>query len=216
MNEQAIIENTKTYVYALFKDECPSHDFEHILRVYHNALKLQEAEGGDYFIIAMAALLHDVEDHKLSKKPPIREWLEKNNLSETQIQAICKVVNSVSYSKNLNTVLESIEQKIVQDADRLDAIGAIGIARALSYGGEQNRPIYCPLQMQGATSSLVNSIEHFYEKLLLIKDKLNTNTAKKIARKRHALLKDYLTHLQDEIKFSSTFEQQTKAHSEPI
>ncbi|MAZ39305.1 MAG: phosphohydrolase [Legionellales bacterium] len=215
--ENTLVKATVEYVKSFFLNECPSHDFEHILRVYYNALNLQKKEGGNLFLIAMSALLHDMEDYKLSHKPSIRSWLEKNHLPETEIKQIQEIVNRVSYSKNLNTQLNTIEQQIVQDADRLDAIGAIGIARAFSYGGENNRAIVCAQAEPVFSKKLAqSSIAHFYEKLLLIKDKLNTKTAKKIAEKRHALLIHYLENFDQEMQFSSKKEVEHNFKLEPV
>ena len=137
----------------------------------------------------MAALLHDVDDHKLfdtENNANARAFMEGKNVPDKLIEEICKASNVVSFSKNRGRQPETIEGMIVQDADRLDALGAIGIARTFSYGGEHGR-------------SLEDSIRHFYEKLLLIKDGLNTDTAKEIALKRHSILETFLEEYKAEL-----------------
>ena len=133
-------------------------------------------------VIALSALLHDCDDHKLfhtENNANARSFLQQEGLSEERIEEICRNIDSVSFSKNRGRVPETIEGKIVQDADRLEAIGAIGIARCFQFGGSHGR-------------SLENSIEHFYDKLLLISKELNTSSAKKMAEKRDKLMQDFL------------------------
>lgn len=181
--QQEIIFKAKTYIEKLFSENSGGHDVNHTLRVYENAMEIASGEPGcDSFVVSLAALLHDADDHKLfdtQDNHNARTFLADNGVSETVINRICTVINSVSFSKNKGKVPSSLEAKIVQDADRLDAIGAIGIARTFAYGGEHGR-------------SMEASIDHFHEKLLLLKDLMNTDTAKAIAQKRHDFMVSFL------------------------
>ena len=177
------IERAIDYITKLFQGNGDGHDLAHSLRVYHNAMMIAEMEGqGEEEVIALSALLHDCDDHKLfhtENNANARCFLQQEGLSEERIEEICKNINSVSFSKNRGKVPETIEGKIVQDADRLEAIGAVGIARCFQFGGSHGR-------------SLENSIEHFYDKLLLVSKELNTPSAKKMAEKRDKLMEDFL------------------------
>ena len=181
--EESRIERAIDYITTLFQGNGDGHDLAHSLRVYHNAMMIAQMEGqGEEEVIALSALLHDCDDHKLfhtENNANARNFLQQEGLSEERIEEICKNINSVSFSKNRGKVPETIEGKIVQDADRLEAIGAIGIARCFQFGGSHGR-------------SLENSIEHFYEKLLLISKELSTPSARKMAEKRDKLMQDFL------------------------
>ena len=183
------VEAAIEYIQDLFRDNYGGHDAGHTLRVYHNAMILAENEAGcDKEIIALAALLHDVDDHKLfhtENNANARSFLEGAGISREKIERICEAVNSVSFSKNRGKHPETLEGKIVQDADRLDALGAIGIARTFSFGGEHGRP-------------MEDSIRHFHEKLLLLKDGMNTASARKIADQRHQFMVSFLVEYSEE------------------
>ena len=184
------IERAIDYITKLFQGNGDGHDLAHSLRVYHNAMMIAEMEGqGEEEVIALSALLHDCDDHKLfhtGNNANARSFLQDEGLSKKRIEEICKNINSVSFSKNRGKVPETIEGKIVQDADRLEAIGAIGIARCFQFGGSHGR-------------SLENSIEHFYDKLLLVSKELNTPSAKKMAEKRDKLMQDFLKEWGEEM-----------------
>lgn len=184
-----MIDRAKEYIQNLFDNNAGSHDAGHSMRVYHNAMLIAKEETGcDADIIALAALLHDADDHKLfdtENNANARTFLKENGVSIDDIEKICQAINSVSFSKNRGKRPESIEGKIVQDADRLDAIGAIGIARTFAYGGEHGR-------------SMESSIQHFYEKLLLLKDELNTEVARKMAKERHEYMESFLEEYEKE------------------
>lgn len=209
-NKKDTIRNkTEVFVKELFDNEGSGHDWWHIYRVRNLALKLCEKEGGDSFIVEMAALLHDVDDWKLNgdgKPAKAQKWMESVSLSEKSIKTILKIIDQVSFKgAGVETKAATIEAKIVQDADRLDAIGAIGIARTFAYGGSKSRLIYHPeihpeihSDFEDYKKSTAPTINHFYEKLLLLKDRLNTETAKEIAIKRHIFMKDYLNQFFDE------------------
>lgn len=189
MNEQ-IIEAAKLYLKDIFNGNSDGHDLDHSLRVYHNALKI----AGSYpecnlMAVALASLLHDVDDHKLfntENNMNARSFLTDQHVKPADIELICEIINGVSFSKNKDSCPASIEGKIVQDADRLDAIGAIGIARTFAYGGKHGR-------------TLDSSIEHFHEKLLLLKAMMHTQRAKEIAERRHAFMEDFLDEWKREI-----------------
>ena len=187
--EEKLIEEAIAYIEELFSGNSGGHDIDHSLRVYKNAMNIAERESGaDRRIVALAALLHDADDHKLfdtKNNENTRKFLRSRSVSEEQTDRICNVINAVSFSKNRGKVPDTIEGMIVQDADRLDAMGAIGIARTFAYGGEHGR-------------SLKESVQHFYDKLLLLKDEMNTETAKLIAERRHLFLEKYLAELREE------------------
>ncbi len=193
-----VIQNAIDYVHDVFRDNAGGHDAEHTMRVLHNTLllaRLEEAKTPgdepvcDLRTAALAALLHDVDDRKLfhsNNNENARRFLEENRVPPEQIEEICDIVNSVSFSLNKDKKPETIEAKIVQDADRLDSLGAIGIARTFAYGGEHGR-------------SLKDSVQHFYDKLLLLKGLMNTESAREMAEKRHRFLKGFLEELKEEL-----------------
>ncbi|MBR5974718.1 MAG: HD domain-containing protein [Clostridiales bacterium] len=187
--EQAIIERAKNYIRMLFRDHADGHDVEHTMRVYRSALNIAgHYPDCDTALVSLAALLHDVDDTKLFRTKDnanAREFLRAQNVEEKRIDSICAVINAVSFSKNKGTAPETIEGKIVQDADRLDAMGAIGIARTFAYGGKTGR-------------SLDSSIEHFHDKLLKLKDMMNTPEAREMAEERHAFLEQFLEEYKNE------------------
>lgn len=190
MNDQKMINDAIDYMARLLGGNSGGHDAAHSVRVYENALKIAEKEPAcDMTVVALASILHDVDDHKLFdsvNNDNARKFLMGKNVPSGKIEEICSVINSVSFSKNRGKKPETIEGKIVQDADRLDALGAIGIARTFAYGGEHGR-------------SIEDSVRHFYDKLLLIKDELNTDAAKAMAVKRHGFLEAYIAELKEEI-----------------
>ena len=171
------------YVRSLFDSNSDGHGYDHTLRVYQNALLIAESEPGcDLQIVALAALLHDADDHKLfstENNANARCFLTGRSVPADRIDRICEVINAVSFSKNRDKRPDTLEGRIVQDADRLDAIGAIGIARTFAFGGSHGR-------------ALDSSIDHFYEKLLLLKDMMNTAKARELAEARHAFMEAFL------------------------
>ncbi len=183
MSNDIIITEAIDYIKDLFKGNSNGHGVDHALRVYRNAGKIMESHPeANSFVVALSALLHDTDDHKLfdtKDNANTRAFLDKKELPADTIEFICKIINSVSFSQNRGKKPDSIEGMIVQDTDRLDAIGAIGIARTFAYGGKAGR-------------SLDDSIKHFYDKLLLLKDELNTDSAKELAQKRHNYMVEFL------------------------
>ena len=192
MNSEIInlIDKTIEYITELYKGNVDGHDLDHSIRVYNNAVNISKSyTDADVLIIVLASLLHDADDHKLfdtKNNENARRFMKDQNISEEYMNRICDVINSVSFSKNKGVKPSTLEGCIVQDADRLDALGAIGIARTFAYGGRNNR-------------SLVESIKHFHEKLLLLKDQMNTPEAKRIAEERHKFLEDYILELYKEM-----------------
>ena len=201
-----IIEQIKQLVKERFTGEASGHDWHHIERVYSMACFLQEKEGGEREIIELSALLHDISDHKLNGGKlnmggqVATEILTEFNYPEDRIKRISEIIDGVSYKgAGVPDSMTTIEGKIVQDADRLDAIGAIGIARAFAYGGNKNRPLYVPSidpvhheTFESYAHAEGHTIAHFYEKLLLLKNRLHTHTARKIGEERHQFMEDFL------------------------
>ena len=183
------IDAANEYIERLLAGNADGHGLDHSIRVYKNAMLLAETEPtADRFIVALSALLHDADDYKLfqtENNANARNFLKSANVDPETTDRICEVINSVSFSKNRGKKPETIEGQIVQDADRLDAIGAIGIARTFAFGGKHNR-------------SLESSIDHFHEKLLLLKDLLNTEKAKELAESRHLFMEQFLKEWEKE------------------
>ncbi|SDL92381.1 HD domain-containing protein [Bacillus sp. OK048] len=204
MNKQ-IIEQTAEYVRNELGEDATGHDWYHVDRVRRTALHINNKEqAGDPFIIEMAALLHDIPDEKLNESAvagmkKLYLFFQTIDLPAASQNAIIKIIETISYKGGRKTELDSIEAKIVQDADRLDAIGAIGIARAFAYGGKKGQPIYDPtvnvreeMSLEEYRKGKSTSIHHFYEKLLKLKDLLNTDTAKEMAERRQEMMEVFL------------------------
>ena len=184
-----IINAAIIYITELFQDNSGGHDVSHTMRVYRNALVIASSEMKcDIEVVSLAAILHDADDHKLFhtvNNANARRFLKEHSVDPEKTERIINAINSVSFSQNRGKHPETPEGKIVQDADRLDAIGAVGIARTFAYGGEHGR-------------SLDSSICHFHEKLLLLKDEMNTDTARELAEERHAFMLAFLKRYQEE------------------
>ncbi len=211
MNKDIILKETKTFVKDKLYKEGSGHDWFHIKRVYNLATYICEKEGGNEFIIKMTALLHDIDDWKFSNNSKTTEnFLKSLNLDEESIHKIMNIITTMSYKGGVvDSSQNNIEGKIVQDADRLDALGAIGIARAFTYGGSKNRSMYDPdvkpmdFQNLDEVKNLNNhTINHFYEKLLKLRDLINTDTAKQIAEERHRFMEIYLDEFYYEWNFN--------------
>ena len=187
--ENRVIEEAIEYIRTLFQGNSDGHDFDHTMRVYRTAMEIADSEPRcNRLIVALAALLHDADDYKLfetKNNANARAFLDSQNADEATALQICMAINSVSFSKNKGRCPELLEGKIVQDADRLDAIGAIGIARTFAYGGKHGR-------------TLDSSIEHFHEKLLLLKAMMHTEKAKELAESRHAFMESFLQEWEKE------------------
>jgi uncharacterized protein len=201
--ENTILKRTEDYIRSYFENEGSGHDWWHIHRVRNMALILAKNEGGNRFVIEMAALLHDLDDWKLNSGTESKtvNWLKTLDLGEIKAKKILEIIEQVSFKgAGVENKALTIESKIVQDADRLDAIGAIGIARTFAYGGHKSRPIYHPdikpvmhSDFESYKNSAAPTINHFYEKLLLLKNALNTTTAIEIAKNRHIFMEMFLT-----------------------
>ncbi len=206
MNKKEIIEEIKKYLKKNFKTDATGHDWWHFWRVWKMSKEIAKKEGGDLFVIELAALLHDVADYKFNNGDDkaggktARVLLEKLNVNKELIEQVCQIVDNVSFKgAGIKNGIKTKEGMIVQDADRLDVMGAIGIARTLAYGGFTKREIYNPAvkprlykTFEEYKNNRSSSINHFYEKLLLLENTLNTKTAKKIGKERHVFMENYL------------------------
>lgn len=203
MTEKEILKQTSDFVREKLEGEGTGHDWWHIYRVWQNAKAIALEEGGNGFIIELAALLHDIADHKFhngdeSVGPRVAtEFLLGLEVSQVVIDSVIQIMDEISFSKGM--LPSSLEGRIVQDADRLDAIGAIGIARAFAYGGYKEREIYNPdippteyATKEEYKKNTNSTLNHFYEKLLLLKDLMNTPKGKAMAQERHVFMQNYL------------------------
>ncbi|GAA4782017.1 HD domain-containing protein [Olivibacter ginsenosidimutans] len=203
-----LIEQTITFVKQTLKDAEAGHDWFHVARVWKNAQHILKTEKADTLVVELAALLHDIADSKFHNGdeeigPTLADqFLHSLAVPEHVVIHVVAIIRNMSYKASLGTVnFSSKEMEIVQDADRLDAMGAIGIARAFHYGGFKNRPLYDPQirpnpNQDKATykNSTSPTINHFYEKLLLLKDKMNTDTGRKMAINRHEFMEQFLAN----------------------
>ena len=210
MKDQTI-ERTEIFVHNELGSDATGHDWFHVDRVRRSALHIfKEEQVGDPFIIEMAALLHDISDEKLNEsvekgEEKLKSFLQTVSLTEKDKKHIKQIIASISFKGGTNTVLASIEAKIVQDADRMDAIGAIGIARAFAYGGKKGQPLYDPtinvreeMSIEEYRRGKSTSIHHFYEKLMRLKDLMNTETARKMAESRQQMMDAFLEQFYQE------------------
>ena len=209
---QEIIRITIIFVKNELKDAEGGHDWFHIERVYKNALHISEGENVNKTVVALGALLHDIADSKFHNgdetigPKKARKFLKTQNISEEIIEHVVKIIQNISFKGGNKTQnFTSKELEVVQDADRLDAIGAIGIARTFNYGGFKGRKLYDPgvkpnLSMTSLEYKASNAptINHFYEKLLLLKDRMNTETGRRIAEERHAFMETFLQQFYEE------------------
>lgn len=206
MNASNLIEKTIQFVKETLAQAEGGHDWFHIERVYKNALLIAASENCDLEIVQLGALLHDIADSKFHDgdetigPKTARTFLESENVVATTIDHVIAIIENISFKGGkVARKFSSIELDIVQDADRLDAIGAIGIARTFNYGGFKNRALYNPditpnlsMTKEEYKKNEAPTINHFYEKLLLLKDKMNTQTGKQIAQERHRYMEDFL------------------------
>lgn len=206
MNNPDLINKTILFVKEKLANAEGGHDWFHIQRVYKNAVLISKGETCDETVVKLGALLHDIADSKFHEGDETlgpkmaREFLESESVSESVITQVVAIIENISFKGgNAQTGGKFVELNIVQDADRLDAIGAIGIARAFNYGGFKNRAMYNPqiapnlnMTKEEYKNSKTPTINHFYEKLLLLQDKMNTETGKKIAQERHRYMQGFL------------------------
>ena len=189
--DESIIQSAKSFIQHLFRNDAGGHDVSHTMRVYRNTLEIAASEPDcDANLAALAALLHDADDHKLfatEHNANARAFLEGEHVPADEIEAVCEIINTVSFSQNRGRRPDTLEGQIVQDADRLDAMGAVGIARTFAYGGSHGRPFE-------------ESIQHFHDKLLRLKDLMNTDKGRELAESRHAYLQEYLKEYAAEVQ----------------
>ena len=210
-HQQQLLSQTVTYVKTELHDAEGGHDWFHIERVWKNAQLLAKTETVDSFVVELAALLHDIADSKFHQgdetigPKKAAAFLHSLEVEQDTVDHVVAIIENISFKGGRETSFHSPEFLVVQDADRLDAIGAIGVARAFNYGGFKNRTLYDPsippkLDMTPAEykASTAPTINHFYEKLLLLKDRMHTETGKKIAAKRHAFMQAYLEQFYQE------------------
>ncbi|MFH1072483.1 MAG: HD domain-containing protein [Nanoarchaeota archaeon] len=204
MDKESVIRNTAEYVRKEMEGEGTGHDWWHVYRVWRTSTYIAKEEHADLFIVQLGALLHDIADWKFNDEAAgaqvTRKWLASLHVEKEVISSVCQIVQDISFKgAGVTSNISTLEGKIVQDADRLDALGAIGIARAFAYGGYKRREIYNPNikperhetfeQYKKGTGSTIN---HFYEKLLLLKDLMNTETGRRMAEERHRYMEEYL------------------------
>ena len=207
MTKQELVEATKVFVKQQLENAEGGHDWFHTIRVFNNVKLIAKGENVDDLVVALGALLHDIADSKFHDGdetigPRIaREFLFEHNVDSSVIEHVVKIIENISFNKSLEAgeKFTSLELQVVQDADRLDAIGAIGIARCFNYGGFKNRKMFDPdiqpnlnMTKEEYKKSKAPTINHFYEKLLLLKDKMNTKTGKRIAKERHKYMEEFL------------------------
>ena len=208
--DKMILNHALEFAKAAFQDDCSGHDYFHTLRVCKMAARIAEEENANLLIVQLAALLHDVDDIKLSPETHVNKdravgFLKKHDVSEAMIKTICGIIDEVSFRGTDSTAPETIEGKCVQDADRLDAIGAIGIARTFAYGGSHNRIMHDPeirpavsMNADEYRSHVSTTINHFSEKLFQLKSMMNTDTAARIAEQREDYMKAFISEFLDE------------------
>ena len=208
-----MVDNALEYIKEIFSCDSSGHDYYHTIRVYKLATEIAKQENADVNIVQLAALLHDVDDIKLSPETHTTnknavDFMTANGVNTDMIDIVCKIIDEVSFAGMDSVVPSTIEGKCVQDADRLDAIGAIGIARTFAYGGSRGRKIYDPdikprigmSKEEYQKNMNSTSINHFYEKLLLLKDMMNTTAGKKLAEHRQAVMQEFLNEFMAEWK----------------
>ena len=205
--QNEIIEKTAEYIQGEFQNDSSGHDWWHIRRVWKNAVQIARIEGADLFIVELAALLHDLDDWKLSSAAAIDEtpvraaaWLERMAVDASVSARVLEIITQLSFKgAGVQNKISTLEGFIVQDADRLDAIGAVGIARAFAYGGHKGRAMHNPEQPPELHESFAQyknsqsaTLNHFYEKLFLLKERMNTASARRIAEQRHAYMQGFV------------------------
>ncbi len=210
---ELVIQKTEEFVKETLEGDS-GHDWWHIHRVRNTALTLAKEENANEFIVELAALLHDIADHKFHGGDELmgarvaKKWLRNFPIPDSTTNHVCEIIAKISFKgAGVSTPMESTEGKVVQDADRLDALGAIGIARAFSYGGFKRREMYNPgippvmhTSFEAYKNDKGHTINHFYEKLFLLKDRMNTESGKKMAEERHNFMIEYVERFKNEWK----------------
>lgn len=212
MQADQIITKTLEYLKSHQQNQESAHDYWHVIRVWKNVQNIAKSEQVDSIVVELAALLHDIADYKFHGGDEgkgglvAKEFLESIGVDPETISRVVSIINNMSFKGgNYQSQDATLELKVVQDADRLDALGAIGIARAFTYGGYFKRSIYDPevqpkfnMTKEEYTTHKSTTINHFHEKLLLLKDKMNTETGKSIAKARHKIMLDFLEQFEAE------------------
>jgi uncharacterized protein len=206
IDRDEVVRCTAGHVRRVLEGEPSGHDWWHIYRVWKSALAIAEGEPADRFVVELAALLHDLSDRKLNGGdvtlgPKVaREWLAAQGVDEETVAHVCEIIADLSFKgAGVPTPMRTREGMVVQDADRLDALGAVGIARTFAYGGHKGHVLHDPEQspvlhssVEGYYATQATAINHFYEKLLLLSQRMNTDTGRRIAQGRHAFLEQFL------------------------
>jgi len=204
VEKETLLKATENFVKSVLQGDSSGHDWWHIHRVRTLAMMIAQSENADQFLVELAALLHDVDDWKLNEKESeghkAKKWLQSNGVENQITEKICAIIEGVSFKgAGVNTSTNNLECKVLQDADRLDAMGAIGIARTFAYGGSRGRGIYDPeispemhTNFENYKKSNAPTINHFYEKLLLLKDQMQTETGRTLAYERHEFMLRFL------------------------
>ena len=208
MIDESVFDEAVAYIGDLFSNDSSGHDVYHSIRVHNTAVAIQKEEGGDINIIRLSALLHDCDDRKLfdtKDHENARRFMSSHGIGQEMQDSVCRIISQISFKGKDTVVPDTLEGRIVQDADRLDAIGAIGIGRAFAYGGKAGRKMHIP--GEGSKDGMSEeeyfrnegtTINHFYEKLLLLKDMMNTPTARRIAEGRHRYMESFLDEFYSE------------------
>lgn len=204
MNTKKIITAAEAFVRSKLANDFSGHDWWHIDRVRNSAVTIARKENADIFLCELTALLHDVTDEKLCDdellaERELKEWLSMQQLSHTRIDQVLEIISTMSFKGGSRPPMTTLEGQIVQDADRLDAIGAVGISRVFAYSGAKGRPIHDPtvepreaMTKEEYRSGHDTAINHFYEKLLKLKLLMNTEYGKQMAEQRHTFMEQYL------------------------
>lgn len=205
MDKNRLIEEATAFVRCQLENEASGHDWWHIARVTKMAKHIAEQEGADVFICELAALLHDIADEKLNEGGEevgllrVKDWLEVHHADKETIDTIMEIISTMSFKGGNRPPMKTLEGMVVQDADRLDAIGAIGIARTFAYAGAHGDLIYDPdiqprekMTKEEYRTEKTTAVNHFYEKLLKLKNLMNTDRAKEMAEARHQLMEEFL------------------------
>ncbi|WP_210464925.1 HD domain-containing protein [Rufibacter roseolus] len=206
MNAEELVAITAQHVEKLFAGEGSGHDWWHIKRVWQNAMSIAQQENADLTVVQLGALLHDIADWKFNAGDEeagpraAQKWLKERGAPEDLIQKVCQIIREVTFKgAGVDTTPSTLEGKVVQDADRLDAIGAIGIGRAFAYGGHKGREMYHPGQEPRLHASFEEykknqgpTLNHFYEKLFLLKDRFSTAAGRRLAQERHAYMEQFV------------------------
>lgn len=210
MDRETILNAAEAYARDILTGESSGHDWWHIVRVRALARAIAEQEHADAFICELAALLHDIADPKIAGDwetglAQVRDWLTAHDVPGAAIEQVLEVVATISFAGGSKPAPSTLEGRVVQDADRLDAIGAIGIARAFAYGGHHGRVLYDPniapretMTAEEYRTHLTPTINHFYEKLLLLKDRMNTAYARQLAEQRQQVMEAFLAEFSAE------------------